>query len=501
MFGNKSSQPGQGGSIFGTTSSQPGQSGGLFGTATSQPAQGGGLLGSATSQPAFGGLLGSTTSQQAGGSILGATNSQPTTGGFLGMASSQPAQSGGLFGNATTQSALGGGLFATAKSQPAQSGGIFGSTSQPTQGLFASTSSQPAQTSGLFGSATSQPQKGGLSGASTSQPTQGLFSASQAPQGGTLFYGPNQSGAAKPAASLNLGQQAGLGASTTNARIDLEHLRPTTKFDQLTEDLQREIINLDTAILNEMNRCNEVSNLLPTIAATGSNIPNDVAYVTEKLEEVETGLENDAEDIQDLKEKMIKKDANEAKVCFREVDRLKMPSQYQASVTGPATSMSMGVYGGHGLSGWWNHPQTLQRSIRAGTGGGGSRALQLPGDEDEDLMAAGPKNLVDFFEQRTQEMRQALAEDKVLLGQIEDFVIGVESKIAAKERDVMGRDGRPGSTQDEEDQVALLRYVFGEFERTLYEVADKVGAARDGVQKLVLGAISGGGRARERLAW
>jgi nucleoporin p58/p45 len=314
-----------------------------------------------------------------------------------------------------------------------------------------------------------------------------------------LFGGLNQN--SKPAATLNLGQQTTLGASTSSTRIDLEHLRPTTKFDQLTEDLQREIVNLDSAILNEMTRCHEVSDLLPSIAASGSNIPNDVAYVAQKLEEVETGLENDAEDIQNLKDQTVKKDANEAKVCFREVDRLKMPSQYQASVTGPATSLSSGVYGGHGLSGWWNHPQTSQRSIRGGTGAGGSRILQLPGDEDEDARAGGPTNLVDFFDRRAEEMKKALAENKSLLSEIEVFVTGVESKIAAKQREVMGRDGRPSGIHGEEDQVGLLRYVFGEFERSLYEVADKVGGARDGVQELVLGEAGAGGRKGQRLAW
>jgi nucleoporin p58/p45 len=387
-------------------------------------------------------------------------------------------------------------------SQAAPSGGLFGSTSQSTQGggLFGAASSQPAPSGGLFGATSQPPQGGGLFGGASSKPNQGLFSGSQAAQGTSFLGGSRQGGAVPPAGTLNLGQQSTLGTSSSSARIDLEHLRPTTKFDQLTEDLQREIVNLDTAILNEINRCNEVSNLLPTIEATGSNISNDVAYVTQKLEEVETGLENDAEEIQSLKENTVKKDANEAKVCFREVDRLKMPTQYQASVTGPAASVS-GVYGGHGLSGWWNHPQTLQRTIRGGTGTGGSRSLQLPGDEDEDALAGAPANVVDLFDRRTEEMRKSLTENKSLLTEIEEFVISVENKIAAKQQEVMGREGRAQGIQGEEDQVGLLRYVFGEFERSLYEVADKVGGARDGVQELVLGRVGDAGRTDQKLAW
>jgi nucleoporin p58/p45 len=495
------SQRQQQGGLFGSALSQPTQSGGLFGASTSQPAQSGGLFG--TSQPASGGLPGSTTSKPASGGLTGGTTSQAPSGGLFGSASSQTSQSGGLFGTNLSQPASTGGLFGTAASQAAPTSGLFGSASQPAQGggLFGTASSQSAPSGGLFAAASSQPSQGsGLFAAMPSQPSQGLFNSPQAPQSGTSFLGGlNQSGATKPAATLNLGQQSVLGGTASLARIDLEHLRPTTKFDQLTEDLQREIVNLDTAVLNEIHRCHEVSNLLPAIAATGSHIPNDVAYVTQKLEEVETGLENDAEDIQNLKEHTVRKDANEAKICFKEVDRLKMPTQYQTSVTGPAASVS-GVYGGHGLSGWWNHPQTLQRSIRGGTGAGGSRTLQLAGNEDEDALAGGPASLIDFFDRRTEEMRNSLAENKSLLSEIEEFVMSVESKIALKQREMMGRDGRTAGIQGEEDQIGLLQYVFGEFERSLYEVADKVGGARDGVHELVMGVAGDGGQGTQRPA-
>lgn len=505
MFGGfgaaATSQRQQQGGLFGGASSQPTQSGGLFGASTSQPAQSGGPIGSTTSQPASGGLFGSTTSKSASGGLFGGTTLQAPSGGLFGSASSQPSQSGGLLG--TTLPASTGGLFGTAPLQPASTGGLFGSAPQPAPGagLSGPASSQSAPSVGLFAAASSQPSQGsGLFAAMPSQPSQGLFNGMQAPQRGTAFLGGlDQSSGAKPAATLNLGQQSVLGGTASLARIDLEHLRPTTKFDQLTEDLQREIVNLDTAVLNEIHRCHEVSNLLPAIVATGSSIPNDVAYVTQKLEEVETGLENDAEDIQNLKEHTVRKDANEAKICFREVDRLKMPTQYQTSVTGPAATVS-GVYGGHGLSGWWNHPQTLQRSIRGGTGVGGSRTLQLAGDEDEDALASGPASLIDFFDRRTEEMRNSLAENKSLLTEIEEFVMSVESKIVLKQREVMGRDGRTDDIQGEEDQIGLLRYVFGEFERSLYEIADKVGGARDGVHELVMGVAGDGGQGTQRPA-
>jgi nucleoporin p58/p45 len=365
---------------------------------------------------------------------------------------------------------------------------LFGdptSQSIPSGGFFGATKPQPTLVAGLLGSTSQSAQQTTFSSAATSQPGQGLFNnPTNAAQPNNMFGGLNQSTATKPAASLNLGQQPALGTSTSTARIDLEHLRPTTKFDQLTEELQSEILSLDTHILNEINRCNEVSNLLPNIAASGSNIPNDVSYITQKLEEVETGLENDAAEIQELKENTLKKDADEAKLCFREMDRLKMPSHYQNSMTNSSASISAGVYGGHGLPGWWNHPQTLQRSIRGGTGAGGSRALQIPGDEDEAALESGSASLVNFFEQRTDEMKQTLTRDKALLAQIEEFVVSVECKLAFKQRELQAGDGASSGLQGD-DQLALLRHVFEQFERGLLEVADKVGEVRDEVQEII----------------
>ena len=116
-------------------------------------------------------------------------------------------------------------------------------------------------------------------------------------------------------------------------------------------------------------------------------------------------------------------------------------------------------------------------------------------------MASGPTSIVDFFDRKTEEMRKALAENRSLLAEIEEFVTGVEGKIAMKQREVMEREGSANGIQGEEDQIGLLRYVFGEFERSLYEVADKVGGARDGVQELVMGHLGGVGRKGDKLAW
>ena len=383
-------------------------------------------------------------------------NTQNTT-------SSQPAQSGGLFGN-------------VGKPQPQQSTGFFGATN----------ASQPQQTSSLFGGNQTQP-------ASTqAQPSGfslgGLGAKSNNANTGSLL------GSTSLAAST-AGNQAT--NQSSSVKINIEHLRTTTRFEQLTDDLQKEIELLDTFILQQMTFSHEVSDLLPAVAAGGVNVPNDVTFISDKLEELELGLENDATEINSIKDKVVAKDAAEAKLCFRGVDRLKMPAQYQQqqlyqSVNGTSAG---------GLSGWWNHPQTLQRSVRGASSNGGRRNLQLPGDDDEE--SKGPSNLVDFFENRAAEMNETLGGYKNIMRDIEAHLDGVEMSIAMKQRelnDSRSSGGVMGRGADE--KVRNLRYALGVFEKSIYDVAEQIGTAREGVQELGIGRVQSESRlGSSRLAW
>jgi hypothetical protein len=221
-----------------------------------------------------------------------------------------------------------------------------------------------------------------------------------------------------------------------------------------------------------------------------------VEFVSQKLDEVETGLGNDAETIVATRDGEMKKGELEAKCVFRAVDRLKMPRQYQPShAQNESLVGGSGVYGGggSGLSGWWNNPQTLKGSVRSGGGGGGGTAqghtMQLPGEEAEDVQ--GPKSLIELFNTRTDGMQDLIQSNRQLLGEIEDYVHGLEGKLMGKERELNERlsyGDRNGNAVGERDhQIQLLRYVFGEVQRSLYDVADKVGGARDDVAQLTIG--------------
>lgn len=355
---------------------------------------------------------------------------------------------------------------------------------------------------------------------SSSQPqSTGIFSnlgQSQAPQTSSLFA-PNQGSAnqAQPASAAP-NQSSGLGGfrlgnanvanpvtdpaqsahQSSGVKIDVEHLRTTTRYEQLNDDLQKEVSELDSLILSEITRAHEVSDLIPLVAQSGNNLPNDVTFVSDKLEELQLGLENDATELHNLLNKVVAKDANEAKLCFRGVERLKMPPQYRQQQLYQSVSGA-----GSGLSGWWNHPQTVQKSLKGAAGAGGRRNLQLPDEEDEE--SRGPSNLVEFFEKRTDEMTETLKGYSDIMQEIESHLDGVEMTIAAKQRELLDNrfsGGVMGSGADE--QIRNLRYALGVFERSIYDVADQVGTARDGVQELVLGRSGVDPRlGQSRLAW
>ena len=101
-------------------------------------------------------------------------------------------------------------------------------------------------------------------------------------------------------------------------------------------------------------------------------------------------------------------------------------------------------------------------------------------EDDAEVEVAGG-TLVDLLNSRAEEMGGMLRERKDLLEEIEGFVGNVEGKILMREREMVEGVGGEG---ERERQMKMLRYVFGEVERSLYEVADRVGESRDGLMEL-----------------
>lgn len=138
-------------------------------------------------------------------------------------------------------------------------------------------------------------------------------------------------------------QQSTAGTVVPGVKIDISNLLPTTKYESCADEIRTELERFDTFVLNQINMCNEVANLLPSIADQGASIPNDVEFVEGKLDTMQRALENDAGDIDHIRS-LVARDAAEAQVAFRAIDTLKLPLQYQST----------------GGAGWWSVPDQKQ---------------------------------------------------------------------------------------------------------------------------------------------
>ncbi|PQE26308.1 nucleoporin nup49 nsp49 protein [Rutstroemia sp. NJR-2017a BBW] len=494
MFGNtQASKP-----LFGAiaTTSAP-QSGGLFGaTTTSAPAAGGlfGTTTTATTAPQTGGLFGATaaTSAPQSGGLFGSTaaTSAPQSGGLFGATQ---AQSGGLFGNTNTNTSqpasTGGGLFGATTATPAQpqTGGLFGSTAtnntqqqgQP-GGLFGglgqNTNNQTAgastNTGGLFGNstATSQPaQNGGLFGGlnqnQNKAATPSLFGATQNQQnqaqqpqqsnnlfGGGLnqTQGSNMLGGSRLGGGLNLGSQSQQAQVVPGVRIDVSQMRGTTRFNDLHEDLQKQIMHYDNVIQAQITMKNDCEAIMPKHAELLSHVPNDVEFCRRKLIGMEDAMETDAAKIAQVRE-LIKEDVEHAKLSFRAIDNLKLPAQYHTP----------GIWASKSTS----NPNGTQSS------------------------ESDAPDLVSFFSSTADELEVTLQKYQRNFTEIEAHLRSLEASTAQQTQAIIAK--RNGRSTAQENPTAELAAALFEFEQSIMGVAGRIGSAREGVQALQLGTFTG----------
>lgn len=292
--------------------------------------------------------------------------------------------------------------------------------------------------------------------------------------------------AQKPTLSLFSNQAPGQGApqplqqSTANSnvvpgvKVDTSNLLPTTKFDSCTDELRNNIEFIDNYIQSQMKMSHELGDILPTIEQQGSTIPNDVDFVQNKLETLQHALENDAGDIDGLRN-IVARDAAEAQVAFRAIDTLKLPLQYQSA-------------GG----GWWSvQDQKVpeRRSTRKNT-------LALPDDVDGDPSTATevngvPVNLVDYFSLRSDEMGSVLDRYKGNLREIENHLYGVELTLNRQINEFVSARSRDGSGHGvAKSAVNDLAAVLGDVEAGIMGVAARLGSVSEQAQEVTLGPLS-----------
>lgn len=352
---------------------------------------------------------------------------------------------GNTFGNQQTQNTSG--LFGSSTTQilqpQTQQGGLFGSTlapnSQNTQNTqnIQNPQNQGAGGSNLFGN-TSSNMSGPLFGSSQNASSTQMSSLQQR--------------APLPIFSGSIGQQSQQ-QTVPGVRISVNELRPTTRFNDLHEDLQKIVEFVDAFILNKIQwqeQCEAVNKSMDQFC---EQISPDVEHCTKNLDVVQQSLENDAESVAVAK-RTVQIDASDAKTSFQVIDNLKLPQQF------------------HTTNFWSTIPVSQHHA--------GSTIDGLSED-------GGNRNLVDYFSKQVDDLSKTLAAYSSNITDVEAYLKGIEANTARQMQDVNSHRDVNSGGRSAESQVRELAIVLREFENGILNVATNVGGAREAVQEVVLG--------------
>jgi len=239
-------------------------------------------------------------------------------------------------------------------------------------------------------------------------------------------------------------------------RIDVSNIRSTTRFNDLQEDLQKQIAMIDEGIQKCIRDKEAVEAFLPAHGEQLAAIPVDVSFVSRKSDGAHAALSGDIAAINQLRD-LVKSDADNARLSFKAVDNLKLPTQYHQA-------------------GLWS---TRGQQSTAGTG-------------SADADAESNSDLISFFSQTANEMDHMMKKFENNLGEIEVHLHGVQSNMLEQLQRVTAQ-SKNGVQGGVDDRVIELAAVLRDFEESILKVAGVVGGIKEGVTELQLKDFMGRG--------
>lgn len=265
--------------------------------------------------------------------------------------------------------------------------------------------------------------------------------------------------------SATIGQHTQQQQTVPGVRISLNELRPTTRFNDLHEELQKAVEYVDSFILNKIQwqeQCNSASEKINDMC---EEMPPDVEFCTKHLATLQQALENDAGSI-DFAKNLVKADAADAKLSFKVIQNLKLPQQFHHTNLW-STAMA---------------PPNLGPDLNS----------------DENAEEGASRNIVEYFSRQTEDMSKMLDNHKRNVAEVENYLKGIESNTLQQMQQMMFTRGRDGGAKSAEDQVRELAAVLREFENGVLGVAAKVGGARERAQDVMLGDVGDAGSSNRR---
>jgi nucleoporin p58/p45 len=247
-------------------------------------------------------------------------------------------------------------------------------------------------------------------------------------------------------------------------RIDLSNIKSTTRFNDLQEDLQKEIAMIDEVIQKCIKDKEAIDAFMPSHGDHLAAIPTDVSFVSRKSEGAHNALSSDIVAIDQLRV-LVKQYAGHARLSFKAIDNLKLPTQYHQA--GLWSNRGQQVGGGAGAGG--------------GVGVGG-------GDANEQSNS----DLISYFSQTASEMDDMMRKLEQNLGEIEVHLHGVQGNILEQMQRVAAQ-SKSAAQGGVDERVVELAGVLRDFEESILKVAGVVGGVREGVTELQLKDFIGHG--------
>ncbi|CAK3929942.1 Hypothetical predicted protein [Lecanosticta acicola] len=452
------------------------------------------------------GLTNNSAQQQSTPQNAPSTNTQQSSGLFgsnTNAANTSTTGGSGLFGSnnntANTSNTGGTGLFGnnanTANTSNTGSSSLFGNNTNTANtsntggaGLFGNNNNagntsntgdasfRPQQGNSLFGGV------GGLGGnqATNSAPnmfapsanSQSMFSlggsrpANQMPQpsapsllGATQHAQMNNSA---PFGRLSMGQS---NAGTTNTvgavKIDYDSMRPTTRFEDCSDQVRQQLEDIDRVIQEQESLCKALESSLPGHDNMIMSLGPDIDFIKNKVEDVEQALVHDAVSV-DAQRQNAAKDRKDLERCERIIHNLHLPQMYHYS------SMS-------GIGGMYGSQQRPQQAP--------------PSNDPDDLHNYDTDLIGNYFVPLANELQQTMNAYAGNLSEIENHLRVIEGSASAQAQQLAQR--KAGINGDNaqartENTVQELADTLRGFEMSILGTAGLVGECREGVNELVL---------------
>lgn len=259
-------------------------------------------------------------------------------------------------------------------------------------------------------------------------------------------------------------------------KIDVDGLRPTTRFDDLTDQMKNELENIDKMIQQQESYCKQIEAMMPKHGQDIVSLTPDVDFIRDKVEAVEYALAADAQGV-DSQRRVAEQDGKDVERCQRIITNLGLPQGYQFANLGYAGGSSVGGAQRPGAQQQPPHPNDQSKDPAAAGSGG----------YDTDLIG-------NYFVPLARSMEANMRAYANNLVEIENHMRVIESSALSQAQRLAARKSGSGGVESGVDAtVRELADTLRGFEASILSVAGTVGECREGVNELILGRVGANG--------